>query len=491
MRKLLWGVWRCGFDAGWGFFGHDMDGRVDGRYSYRPDVSGMWWKRFIGSPVAIVALSREKLEHLYTISDEQLERMQGQEKALNSEIHDITVETTRQLSVSSNKISTTKGMSKHSDEVCPANYSACERRCQQLRAVLSQLAADKDQVEIDIAESEDCLVQYAEVHQVESPVPKESLLVGPFNNTDVRKVYGQLQAMNASTTDENDREDFKFCLVILSGESKKLARWMEDMRAQFEVTCEEKQEELDALISDATRTQRAVQKIGDRMETLTKKLETLRPTLPRVRKDLQQEVQALGDTAGPLRQITAEVELLQKRRDTMKDECADITAEMLMKPIEEATKGDTMEESVQLKQQKTNLDIEMHELQQAKARNKSNIESTRESIEETRRETEEMKRQCQKIKDASDEQRWKFEKLMKANVSSNDLTMIRKWSRQMTLDELESAGGQLNDYVGQLEKRKGNMKRHISQLTEQENQYDEQISILRGLLTVGEIEEAA
>ena len=50
----------------------------------------MWWKQFIGTPVGISALPRDKLENLYTLSCEQLQKMQNQEAALRSEINDIT-----------------------------------------------------------------------------------------------------------------------------------------------------------------------------------------------------------------------------------------------------------------------------------------------------------------------------------------------------------------------------------------------------------------
>ena len=415
--------------------------------------------------------------------------MQSQEKALKSEINDIQIETTRQLQMSGNRISTIKGTDPSSDEVCPPNYSASERRCAQLRATISQLRADIDQVKDEIADQEDLLAQYIELHQVEMPVPKDSLLVGPFNNLDVRRIYWQLKVMAETSVDDADRDDLMFCLDVLSGESKILAKRMEEIRAQFVRDCETKQEDLDALIAEATRVQRAVRKLQDQMELLTKKTEKLRPIMPRARKKLQNEVKALGNPEEELKVITKEVEELKAEKERLKEECTAIGTELLLKPIDDVARKREMEESVQLRQMKTKLDIELHELEQAKIRMESNIKSTREAIEEARHETGEMKKQCEKVKAASTSQKWKFEKLMSAKVSSNDLAVIRKWSNQMTPGEMEKSVMQMREHLKLLEKRKSNLKRRNQQLAEQERQYEAQIVALRELLAAGKIND--
>lgn len=373
----------------------------------------MWWKRFIGTPVGISSLPRDKLESLYTLSYEQLQKMQNQESALKSEINDITFETTRQLSMVQNTSIIVDGTS---DEVCPPNYSASERRRHQLRATISQMMADKEQLEAEIAEQQDLLCQYIELHQVEAPIPKDSLLVGPFNNTDLRKIYTQLKIMSETSVDDIDKDDFSFCLDVLSGESKILAKRMEQMRALFNEDCVARQEDLDSLITEATRIQRAVQKLHDQMETLTKKSESLRPVLPSVRKDLQNEINALGDTHTKLQRITKEIDSLREQKEQLKDECTTIGAELLLRPLDDVARKNEMDESVQLRQHKTNLDLELHELEQTKLRLQSEIQATKDLIDESNHEAEEMEKQSQIILDASDSQRWKFDKLTEAKV---------------------------------------------------------------------------
>ena len=446
----------------------------------------MWWKRFIGTPVGISSLPRDKLESLYTLSYEQLQKMQNQESALKSEINDITFETTRQLSMVQNSSIIVDATS---DEVCPPNYSASERRCHQLRATISQMMADKDQLEAEIAEQQDLLCQYIELHQVEAPIPKDSLLVGPFNNTDLRKIYTQLKIMSETAVDDIDKDDFSFCLDVLSGESKILAKRMEQMRALFNEDCVARQEDLDSLITEATRIQRAVQKLHDQMETLTKKSESLRPVLPSVRKDLQTEINALGDTHTKLQRITKEIDALREQKEQLKDECTTIGAELLLRPLDDVARKNEMDESVQLRQKKTNLDLELHELEQTKLRLQSEIQTTKDMIDESNHEAEEMEKQCQIILDASNSQRWKFDKLTEAKVTNNDLALIREWSKKMTPDEMERSSEQMNEHITLLEKRKNNMKRRIKQLSEQEEQYESQIGALKELLDAGKIND--
>ena len=220
--------------------------------------------------------------------------------------------------------------------------------------------------------------------------------------------------MSETSVDDIDKDDFSFCLDVLSGESKILAKRMEQMRALFNEDCVARQEDLDSLITEATRIQRAVQKLHDQMETLTKKSESLRPVLPSVRKDLQNEINALGDTHTKLQRITKEIDSLREQKEQLKDECTTIGAELLLRPLDDVARKNEMDESVQLRQHKTNLDLELHELEQTKLRLQSEIQATKDLIDESNHEAEEMEKQSQIILDASNSQRWKFDKLTEA-----------------------------------------------------------------------------
>jgi chromosome segregation ATPase len=445
----------------------------------------MWWKKFIGSPLGISSLPREKLHHLYAISSEQIQKMKSQDKALRSEIHDISVETTRQLFLLQQ--STMNVMDPTSDEVCPANYSASERRCGQLRAKIAQILADTEQVDNEIAENANILAQYIELHQVEQPIPHESLLVGPFNCTDLRKIYTQLSIMAETAATDSDREDYLFCLDILSGESQLLARRMEEMKAQFEQDCLVKQEELDKALAEAQRADKAVRKLRDQMEFLAKKAEQLRPILPSVKKDLQNEVKTLGDTAGQLETLTREIERMRRRKEEYKEKLTTLGAQLLLRPLDDEERKSELDESIKIRQQKTLLDIELHELEQQRMRNESNLGYLKEWIAECERETAEMLQQSQKIREAADLQRWKFDKLNQAQITVNDLEFIQSCSTKMLPDELEKSSDQMREHIKLLEKRKATLKRRKVQLAEQEKQYEAQIQALEELFAAGKV----
>jgi chromosome segregation ATPase len=443
----------------------------------------MWWKRFLGSPIGIRALPRDKLEHLIIVSSEQVQKMKSQERALASEVHDLQVETTRQLFL--RQQSTMDVMDPNSDEVCPPHYSASERRCGQLRAKIAQLRADMDKLDNEILGHEDVLGQYLEMHQAESPVPCDSLLVGPFNNTDLRKIYTELTLLAATVPNKSDRDDFFFCLNILSGESRLLGRRIEEMRQQFNQDCLTEQESLDGLIGEGQKLQASVRKLHDQMDILWKKAEQLRPVAPGMRKDLQNEISQLSDACTDLEAVTEEVETLVARRDQYKERLTVLSSELLARPIDDMGRKAEIAESVELRQRRTNLEIELHELEQADIRNQSSLMGMRESIEECEAETAEILEQCTRIRAATDDQRWKVDKVGLAKVTVNDVGMVLRTMVRFLPQELEKSTNEMREHLGLLKKRTGTMKRRIAQLSEQEGDYETQIAALQELLATG------
>jgi predicted nucleic acid-binding Zn-ribbon protein len=447
----------------------------------------MWWKKFIGSPVGISGLPRDRLEHLYQVSTEQLQKFQAQERALRSEIHDITVETSRQLQMAQQ--TTMTGMNPGSPEVCPPNYSASERRCLQLRASISQLMSDLEQIEDEIFEQEDILAQYLEQHHIETPIARESLMVGPFNNTELRRVFSQMSIMAETTLDEVEKEDLLFCLDVLSGESKILARRMEEMKSKFDEDCVAKQEELDSLVTNGLKLQHEIDKLGSKMNTLSRKSEAIEQISPNIRKELQKEIKLMGDTGSPLRQIGREVEKLKSERAELRIRLASVSSDMMSKTSQNAGKTADVEESAALQQRKTRLDLELHELEIAQTRNESNISGTREMIDQCRKEIEEIRQQCEMIREATTGEKWKFEKLSRANITLNDVVVIKEWSQKSTPNEMEKNAEQLREHVKLLEKRRASLRKRTSQLDEQGKQYERQIRELQGLLSSGRLAE--
>jgi predicted nucleic acid-binding Zn-ribbon protein len=278
---------------------------------------------------------------------------------------------------------TMNGMEPGTSEVCPPNYSASERRCLQLRATISQIMSDIEQIDDEIFEQEDILAQYLELHHIETPIARESLMVGPFNNTELRRVFSQMSVMAETTLDEAEKDDLLFCMDVLSGESKILARRMEEIKSKFDRDCVAKQEELDSLVTKALRLQHDVDKLGGKMDHLTRKTDSIQPISPSIRKELQKEIEIMGDTNSVLRQVAHEVERLRKERESLKARAAAINAELVSQAGASFERTNEMEETVRLKQLKTKLEMQRSELEFAEKRNESNIAGAREAIEQS------------------------------------------------------------------------------------------------------------
>jgi hypothetical protein len=448
----------------------------------------MWWKRYIGSPLGISSLPRDKLHHLYTVASEQIQKMKSQERALRSEIHDISVETARQLFLLQQ--STMNVMDPNSDEVCPPNYSASERRCGQLRAKIAQILADTGQVDDEIAENSGLLSQYIDLHAVEQAIPCESLVVGPFNCSDLRRICNHLAVMADTAGTGSEREDCVFCLDILSGESRRLARRMAEFKTEFAAQCLVKQEELENHLADALRAERAVRKLTDQLEMMAKKAENLHPILPSVRRDLQNEVKALGDTEGELADLTREIDEMRALKDQHKATLTALGAQLLLRPLDDGDRKAELDESIRIRQQKTTLGIELHDLEQQRMRNESNLGYVREWTVDCEKETGEMTKQCERIREAADLQRWKFDKLEQARITVGDLAFIQTAATGLLPEELDKATEQKREHIKLLEKRKVTLKRRKVQLADQEKQYDTQIQALEELFTAGRVSQA-
>jgi chromosome segregation ATPase len=345
--------------------------------------------------------------------------------------------------------------------------------------------ADMEKVDSEIVEHEEVLGQYLELHQTEAPIPRDSLLVGPFNNSDLRKIYTELSFLAATTQNEGDRDDFLFCLDILSRESKLLGRRIEEMRQEFNQNCLAEQENLDNLIAEGIRLQNCVRKLHDQMDILWKKAEQLQPIAPSVRRDLQNGIQQLSHTTSNLEQVAHEVETLRARRDEYREKLSTLSADLLVRPFDDLTRKAEIDESVRLRQQKTTLEMEFHELEQTELRNQSALNSAAESIQECEAETAEILGQCTRIKEATEDQKWKVDALRNAKITVNDIGMILRTVERFLPDELVKSIEEAKEHIKLLKKRDGTMKRRITQLTEQEADYQAQIIALQELLTTG------
>ena len=364
----------------------------------------MWWKNYIGSPVGISSLPRNKLEELLTASHDQLQKMQNQEAALKSEINDITIETNRQFSSSRDFTGT---MDPTGDEISPSNYTASERRVHQLRATISQMMADKEQLDQEISEKEDILNRFASMYSVEQTVAKESLLVGPFNNTELRKIFTYITKLAEKTTDKEEKDELHFCLDILSGESKLLARRLEQLHSSFNKACLKQEDDLEEMILDAQKTTKAIEKLREQIETVLKNSDTIQPVLPSTKKDLLLDIKTLGNTSVQLKSITDEVDQLKKQKKQLKNECNQLGAELLLQPYESGTSSDAR--AVAIREKKLQLELEQHTIEERQTTIESSIESMKEEIGECEAQILQINNQCSALRKVMSQHKQKYD----------------------------------------------------------------------------------
>ncbi|KAH0791858.1 hypothetical protein GPJ56_004215 [Histomonas meleagridis] len=367
----------------------------------------------------------------------------------------------------------------------PSNFTASERRCTQLQATISQMSADRDQLEMEIEEKQETLNKFIRFYVIDPPIPKDSLLVGPFNNTDLRKIYTNLRIMADTAYDSKERENFSLCLDILSGDSQILARRIVRMREKLDQECIEKQEYIEQLISTTAKSQKAVQKLRSKLESFHKKIQFVSPVLPNARNALKAEVEEIGDTEAVIQKLEEETKNLEKRKESLHLTISDFNSKPFVRPLSEYASEEEIEESKFLKKRKTELDLDLEKSQQRNLRLKSAIKTMKETIIENKQKTKEMKEQSKAIKNTTNEQRWKYEKMTEAKITNNDLVFVGMCAAKTTPNEMEESIQQMKEQIKAMRKKRSELKKKITQMVEQDKQYKEQVVKLEELLKVG------
>ncbi len=133
-----------------------------------------------------------------------------------------------------------------------------------------------------------------------------------------------------------------------------------------------------------------------------------------------------------------------------------------------------------------NLDILRNQLIQKHQLMESQLNGRTDLIKEMDDETNELEKQSKILKNAIEEQKWKFQKLKEANVSFDDFQSVYNSSKRMGLEDLEATLLQKEEHLKLIERRKQNMKIKTEKLIEQEGKYDDQIKNLKELLEAAE-----
>lgn len=443
----------------------------------------MWWKKYIGNPHGVGELKRSQLEDLLIASCEQYEKMQKQQHALESEIKDLSVESIRKAKVESSAriLQNMKG-----SEICPSNYAASHHRASQLEAQLFQLKNDLAMLNDTISYDDEVLRQMVTAYQVEQPVPKQSLKIGPFNNSDLRKIMSFLTDLQNRTDDPEDLDEITLCINLLNGDSRSIGKFMSNIRENFENTREHFENEIDSITTQCQTYIKKTAKLRESMEALSKLSEQIMPQMPSVRRDLIARVESLGDTHTPYLEAEKNVKQLREKKESLKDECTEYASGMILQPLENGDQRKMLDESVQIKEDMLYKEMQINEQRQRTQMLESLVASAQEALKQSNNDIEDIKEQCRKVVLATDEKKGRIQELDNLSMKLRDVEIIQTLATKTTVDQISDYLKEMREKVDETKKRKTAVKMRVTTMKDQSKRFSKQIREMKDLLQVSQ-----
>lgn len=426
----------------------------------------MWWTRFLQNGDAIASLPHETLVAMRTSAASQLLDMHEQESVLQSKITDVSFEICATLSTE-NQSTLMKGF---------ADISVDEHRFRQLKATYNALL-----YEAEICEQE---IRAQETMQSQMNMGDKNIDLPP----QVRILCAKLAEVAISTEDRRVRDDCLLGLDVMTGSMKFIPVMIKQNKTFFQRRSADLRSELDGLIRKTARTVKKLHDLGVSLEDTTQRV-GLKPMLPKMKQQLKQELEQMGDQRGRLLSAKTEVETLMAERDELQNECSMLSAAVLSRHADVGPAPEEVKEIVDLRQRKEALKVEDHELVQKGHVIESEMKDVRETMTETRRETKELSEQRKLLKSAMDEQKWKFELLKSAAVSSDDVEVVFNASQNVSLEALKRVIAQKKGQIKLLQRRHESTDEKLKKLVAQEERIDEQRRNLDELIDTAEMGE--
>lgn len=441
----------------------------------------MWWKSFLETDTAITSLPYENVYKLNKSSILQLEKMQSHESELQAHIAEISVELCK-------FIANDEQIVLSSDPTTSPLLSGEEQRYQQLCEKLNNLQTEREQIEEEINYQETLLHQLAMTDQKKN----QQLKYGSTNFAQFPQVVqlcDLLTDMALNSDKITERDEYLLCLDLISGGSRVLSTQIKQNKAYFIRRSTELKRELDGLLIKSAKKVAKVHEINQSLESIIQKADIVGPMLPKMEKQLKSEIKEFGDTRQKLLDIKRIVEEHKTKRDSLQNECANLSSSLLSQPLNSGLSQKEMDEQIQLKQIKMDESIRQNQLAQNKKLIESQMNDYQSSMEELEVENQEIENQCSVIQSAIKDQKWRFQRLKDAKIEPQHLETIVKLSKKLPLTEYEEQIAQAKEHLSILEKRKKSVKEKMQKQKDQELKFDTQIAQLTDLLEAAQFEK--
>jgi hypothetical protein len=411
----------------------------------------MWWRPFLDCLGAIGDLPSDRLRQLNQSAVTQLKQMQERGLTLQSQISDGSYEFCCQVESSST-----------------AQLPADLQRHHQLASTVRRLQFDIAGVDQEVVAQQ---LLHSEMNCPPAELPAQ-----------LREICSKLVDVALTSRSRTDRDDCLFCLDLVTGGLKFITATIGYNTQIFQCRSLELRRELDVLIGT---TARLVRKVFELRRALENAASQPAPFCPRPRAQLEAEIAELGESREVLLRERRRAKENRKRRDELQNECAALSAEVLVRSAD----GSNIQAVVDMRHELLRVQVRADELRQLRSRLESEVRGVRALTSDARQDVDDAKQQCRKLLSEMEDARMRLQMLAKANVGAGDVEFVAKCALQGTVADLQAALEEKVEHLQLLKRKRGNLQEKGRKLHDQEQQIDAQIVELTELMQTAKAAE--
>ena len=426
----------------------------------------MWWSKFLGSPDGISHLSRPDLENLFRKSIDEMERIRFANKYLETEIKELEIQI-RRKGISEKK--NHKNMNGIDSDTNPTFISASNQRLGSLIEKREQLKGESNEIQKIIVRDSRILKEMNKEYSHNQPFPKDSLKIGAFNNTDLRKISSLLFNMEGEGT-----LFIKLIEDILNMDNTKVSMRIIDMEDSFIQTCIDLDNKLSLLISESNKineyTSHLQSSISDSIQNYSFSLDT------------QNVLSEVGQENEPLKDIQIKISSMKQKLEEINNDVLNLKDSSEHKPV--LAPASDISNSIKLRRELQDLDMSTQNLTK---RQKIITEQINRQFEFIQKLSNEMNYDQQKINEMklSLENTKRINNLIKTSqITPQYAPLILSYSSKQTPYQIYDSVMNLKKELTNLERQEKGIQRRISQLFSQNSLYNQQISELETLIGI-------
>lgn len=265
------------------------------------------------------------------------------------------------------------------------------------------------------------------------------------------------------------------CLAILNGDSNAILDHIDLRNHNFTSSVDEVIQKIETLTEQCHKICKKIVQIRNQMDYITRQADSLQNVMPSEKKNLNSEIQQLGDTKISVQLKEMEYDELLQRRNKLRAETIQLTQELLNSPLENEERKADLEKIRLLKNKVATQFLEFHEIQMTKKRYSMEIEEYGQQVKQIDEDLKYINQQSNSLKELIEKEKWKCDSLKSAGVKVSDIELITSCAQKSTPAQMEVRYKGTLERSKQLKDSKKALQQRVLDAKNQLTRYDEEI----------------